>query len=248
MGQCLSVEIDDAYSCHCIYKVDVRPSLFSKRKGSKSFLPANIQVYWDLCSAKFGPGPGPEPLEGYYIAVVCKGEMVLVVGDLRKEAFKKTGVVASSLASNAVLVSKREHILGKRVFQTKAQFWDNGKVHDLKIEYDDNGGDSDGDPRLVVRVDAKTVVQVRHLQWKFRGNCAILVDGMQVEVFWDVHDWLFGSCVGNAVFMFRTTLEMDKIGIMSLCDSPVLSWSGSMRFGDAELPGFCLCLYAWKSE
>ncbi|KAL0414534.1 UNVERIFIED_CONTAM: hypothetical protein Sradi_1655100 [Sesamum radiatum] len=89
MGQCLSVEIDDA-SHQCICKVDVKSSLFSKRKG-----------------------PG----------LYC-----------------------------AILISKREHISGKRVYGTKAQFCDNGQIHDLRIECDANSSD---DPCLMVRIDAK---------------------------------------------------------------------------------------------
>ncbi|KAI3469567.1 hypothetical protein Pfo_026230 [Paulownia fortunei] len=245
MGQCVSVEIDDA-SHQCICKVDVKPSLFSKRKGSK-YLEVNsskIEVFWDLSLAKFGSGP--EPLEGYYIAVVSKGEMVLVVGDLRKEAFKKTGAVAS--LSSASFISKREHISGKRVYGTKAQFCDNGQVHDLKIECDTNCSD---DPCLVLRIDAKPVMQIKHLQWKFRGNYTILVDGLPVEVFWDVHNWLFGPSLGNAVFMFQTSVSADKLWTSpSLCDSPVFSWSCSESFREANLPGlgFSLFLYAWRNE
>ncbi|KAL0434229.1 UNVERIFIED_CONTAM: hypothetical protein Slati_2757200 [Sesamum latifolium] len=246
MGQCLSVEIDDA-SHQCIFKVDVKPSLFSKRKGSKC-LEVNsgrIEVFWDLSMAKFGSGP--EPLEGYYIGVVCKREMVLLIGDLTKEAFKKTGAIAS--LSSAVFVSKREHICGKRVFGTKAQFCDNGQIHDLKIECDTVFGD---DPFLVVRVDSKPVMQVKHLRWKFRGNSTILVDGIPVEVFWDVHNWLFGSNLGSAVFMFQTSLSTEKLWTgNSISDSSsVFSWSCSGSFKESKQPGlgFSLFLYAWKYE
>ncbi|KAL0323593.1 UNVERIFIED_CONTAM: hypothetical protein Sangu_1978600 [Sesamum angustifolium] len=217
MGQCLSVEIDDA-SHQCIFKVDVKPSLFSKRKGSKC-LEVNsgrIEVFWDLSMAKFGSRP--EPLEGYYIGVV-------------------------------LFVSKREHICGKRVFGTKAQFCDNGQIHDLKIECDTIFGD---DPFLVVRVDSKPVMQVKHLRWKFRGNCTILVDGIPVEVFWDVHNWLFGSNTGSAVFMFHTSLSTEKLWTgNSISDSSsVFSWICSGSFKESKQPGlgFSLFLYAWKYE
>ncbi|KAG8370009.1 hypothetical protein BUALT_Bualt14G0092300 [Buddleja alternifolia] len=246
IGQCLSVEIDDA-SHQCICKVDVKPSLFSKRKGSKCLdvNSAKIEVFWDLCLARFGSGP--EPLEGYYIAIVLKGEIVLLVGDLRKEAFKKTGAISS--LSNAIFISKREHISGKRVFGTKARFSDNGPTHDLKIEFDPNCND---DPALLIRVDAKTVMQVKHLRWKFRGNCSILVDGLQVEVFWDVHNWLFGSGLGNGVFMFQTSLSAEKMWSESpsVCDSTAFRWSCSESFRESRLQGlgFSLFLYAWKNE
>nr|GMD81770.1 Thiosulfate/3-mercaptopyruvate sulfurtransferase [Ipomoea batatas]GMD95109.1 Thiosulfate/3-mercaptopyruvate sulfurtransferase [Ipomoea batatas] len=245
MGQCLSVEIEDL-SHQCLCKVDVKPSLFSKRKGSKS-LEVNscrIDLYWDLSVAKLGSGP--EPLEGYYLALVCNGHMALVVGDLRKEAFKKTN--ANPQLSSAMFISKREHIFGKRVFGTRVQFCDNGPIHDLIIECDTNGVD---DPCLFVRIDSKTVMQVRHLCWKFRGNYTILVDGLPVEVFWDVHNWLFGTNFGNAVFMFQTCLSAEKLWkSQSLPDHSVLPWPYSESFSSSKSPGvgFSLILYAWKNE
>ena len=59
MGQCLSVEIDDLLN-HCLCKVDVKPSLFSKRKGSKGLElnSGKIDLFWDLSSAGFGSGAG----------------------------------------------------------------------------------------------------------------------------------------------------------------------------------------------
>nr|GMD75636.1 Thiosulfate/3-mercaptopyruvate sulfurtransferase [Ipomoea batatas] len=213
MGQCLSVEIEDL-SHQCLCKVDVKPSLFSKRKGSKS-LEVNscrIDLYWDLSVAKLGSGP--EPLEGYYLALVCNGHMALVVGDLRKEAFKKTN--ANPQLSSAMFISKREHIFGKRVFGTRVQFCDNGPIHDL-----------------------------------FRGNYTILVDGLPVEVFWDVHNWLFGTNFGNAVFMFQTCLSAEKLWkSQSLPDHSVLPWPYSESFSSSKSPGvgFSLILYAWKNE
>ncbi|KAL1543244.1 hypothetical protein AAHA92_20246 [Salvia divinorum] len=222
-------------SHQCLCKVDVKPSLFSKRKGSKNLEvnSSKIEIFWDLSMAKFGPGP--EPVQGYYIAVVCKGDMVLLVGDMRREALKKTGAVAS--LSSAIFISKKEHISGKRVFGTKAQFSDNGQIHDLKIECDASCSD---DPSLLVRVDAKTVMQVKHLQWKFRGNHTIFVDGLPVEVFWDVHNWLFGPSLGNAVFMFHSSLSAEKMwstGSPSMCDSPAFSWSCSESLRESNMPG-----------
>lgn len=246
MGHCLSIEIDDL-SRQCLCKVDVKPSLFSKRKGSKFFEvnSAKIDIYWDLCLAKFGSGP--EPLEGYYLAVVCKGEIVLVVGDLRKEAFKKTNATLS--LSSPLFISKREHISGKKVYGTKAQFSDNGQIHDLKIECDTNGND---DPCLVIRIDSKPVMQVKHLRWKFRGNYTILVDGLPVEIFWDVYNWLFSSsCLGSAVFMFQTCLSAEKLWTsQTISDLSLLPWPSSGILGDSKQPGlgFSLMLYVWKNE
>ncbi|KAK0598961.1 hypothetical protein LWI29_001104 [Acer saccharum] len=247
MGQGLSVGIDDAAN-QCLCKVDIKPWLFSKRKGSKSLeaYSCKIDIYWDLSSAKFGSGP--EPLEGFYVGVVVDKQMVLLLGDMRKEAFKKTN--ATPVASNAVFVAKREHICGKKVFSTKAQFCDNGQIHNLSIECDTNGNVSD--PYLIVRVDGKNVMQVKRLRWKFRGNHTILVDGFAVEVFWDVHSWLFGTSLGNAVFMFKTCLSAEKLWTSGpISDPNTLPWSFSQRFLDSKSHnslGFSLTLHAWKNE
>ncbi|CAL5339702.1 unnamed protein product [Camellia sinensis] len=229
MGQGLSVGIDDNTS-QCLCKVDVKPWLFSKKKGSKT-LEANyskIDIYWDLSSAKFGSGP--EPSEGFYVGVVSNRQMILLLGDMRKEAFKKTG--ATLVPSNAVFIGKREHIFGKKIFGTKAQFCDNGQLHDLRIECDTSNAN---DPCLTIRIDTKTVMQVKRLQWKFRGNDSILVDGLAVEVFWDVHNWLFGTSLGNAVFMFKTSLSEEKLWASQPLSNPhTLPWSWSHRFEDSQ--------------
>lgn len=245
MGQGLSVGIDDSAN-QCLCKVDIKPWLFSKRKGSKSLDvdSRKVDVFWDLSSAKFGSGP--EPLEGFYLAIVFDRQMVLLLGDLRKEALKKTN--ANSVRSSAIFVAKRENIFGKRVFCSKAQFCDNGPMHELMIECDTVGIN---DPSLVIRVDRKTVMQVKRLRWKFRGNHAILVDGLAVEVFWDVHNWLFGTSLGSAVFMFKTCLSAEKLwASQHLSDSNIVSWSHSQRFRDSQSQGlgFSLILYAWKNE
>ncbi|GMN25399.1 hypothetical protein TIFTF001_000914 [Ficus carica] len=245
MGQGLTVGIDDS-SNQCLCKVDIKPWLFSKRRGSKSLeaYSSKIDIYWDLSSAKFGSGP--EPLQGYYVAVVVDRQMVLLLGDLRKEAFKKTG--ANPVASEAVSVAKKEHIFGKRVFATKAQFCNNGQSHDLVIECDTIGV---SDPCLVIRIDGKNLMQVKRLRWKFRGNHTILVDGLPIEVFWDVHSWLFGASLGNAVFMFKTCLSAEKLwSSQPMSDPNSLPWSFSQRFSDSKGLGlgFSLILYAWKSE
>ncbi|XP_017420214.1 uncharacterized protein LOC108330226 [Vigna angularis] len=88
MGQGLSVGIDDLGN-HCLYKVEIKSSLFLKRKGSKNLevQSGKIDIFWDLSCAKFGFGP--EPLEGFYLAVVFNKELVLLLGDLKKETCKK---------------------------------------------------------------------------------------------------------------------------------------------------------------
>ncbi|CAI9764917.1 unnamed protein product [Fraxinus pennsylvanica] len=247
MGQGLSVGVDDSTN-QCLCKTDIKPGLFSKKKGSKK-LEANlfkIDIYWDLSSAKFGSGP--EPLKGFYVGLVFEKQMILLLGDMRKEALKKTGSVPAPLPFSAVLISKREQIFGKTVFSTRAQFCNIGKIHDLVIECDTNGV---SDPCLVIRVDSKLMMQVKRLLWKFRGNDTILVDGLAVQVFWDVHNWLFAMSPGNAVFMFNSNFPSDKSWTSQpLYDPHTLRWSWSQRFQDfhSQSLGFSLILHACKNE
>ncbi|THU50596.1 hypothetical protein C4D60_Mb06t21910 [Musa balbisiana] len=222
MGQGLSVGIDD-FANQRLCKVEIKPSLFSKRKGSKILEVENskIVIFWDISVAKFGLGP--EPLEGFYVAVVFDLEMVLLLGDLTKEAYRKTNT--SPPPSNAVFIAKREHLYGKKVFySTKAQFCDNGQSHEVEIECDTVGLQG---PCLEIHIDRKRVMQIKRLAWKFRGNQTILVDGFPVEVFWDVHSWLFGPPSGSAVFVFQTCLSATKL----------LPWSTSQNLRESQLGG-----------
>ena len=177
--------------------------------------------------------------------------MVLLLGDLKKEACKKIDSdYACADHSEAVFIAKREHIFGKKFYGAKAQFCDKGQVHDVRIECDTLGLN---DPCLVIRIDSKTVMQVKQLKWKFRGNHTILVDGIPVEVFWDVHNWLFGNAMGDAVFMFQTCISTEKLwssSQSSVSDPSVLTWAYSQQFRDSQLQGlgFSLILYAWKNE
>lgn len=247
MGQGLSVGIDDSAN-QCLRKVDIKPWLFSKRKGSKNLEvdSCTIQIYWDLANAKFGSGP--EPLERFYLALVFNQEMVLLLGDLKKEAYKKIEA-DPVLHSNAIFIAKREHLFGKRFYGSKVQFCDKGQMHDVTIECDTVGLN---DPCLVIRIDSKMVMQVKRLKWKFRGNHSIVVDGLPVEVFWDVHNWLFGNAMGNAVFMFQTCLSAENLWGAShnTFDPSVLTWSCPQQISDSNSQGlvFSLVLYAWKHE
>ncbi|KAK9945289.1 hypothetical protein M0R45_010811 [Rubus argutus] len=255
MGQGLGIEIDDAAN-FCLCKVDIKPWLFSKRKGCRNLEvdSSKIDIYWDLTNAKFGSGP--EPVERFYVAVMFNQEMVLLLGDLKKEGF---GFKDPINGSNAVFVAKREHIFGKKFYGAKAQFCDRGKTHDVTIECETVGLN---EPYLVICVDSKIVMKVKKLNWKFRGNHTILVDGLRIEVFWDVHNWLFGNSMGNAVFMFQTCLNgADKLWSSTptsdsvLDSSTVLTWSSSsssqqLRESNNQLQGlgFSLVLHAWKNE
>jgi hypothetical protein len=95
------------------------------------------------------------------------------------------------------------------------------------------------DPSLEIRIDKKKVLQVKRLAWKFRGNQTIYVDGLPVEVLWDVHDWLFTSSSGRAVFLFRSGQSMEKF--LRTC-------SENEKEARGHHFGFTLILNAWKTE
>ncbi|KAH0895624.1 hypothetical protein HID58_045192 [Brassica napus] len=62
----------------------------------------------------------------------------------------------------------------------------------------------DEDARLCFCVDSKMVLEVKRLRWKFRGNERVEIDGVAVQISWDVYNWLFqGKSLGHGVFMFR---------------------------------------------
>lgn len=107
------------------------------------------------------------------------------------------------------LVSRQEHFSGNTLYSTKAQFCDSGNIHDVLIRC---SGESEGlkHPVLSVYVDINMVTRVKRLQWNFRGNQSIFVDGLLVDLMWDVHDWFFNPASGIALFMFRTRSGIDS--------------------------------------
>lgn len=245
MGQGLVIGVENPTG-ESLCKVDIKPWLFSKRKGSKNAelgsSSSMIEVYWDFSNAKFGSSP--EPLEGFYLAITLNQELILLIGDLQKLAYKKIDAsVTIPAACTTTFLAKREHISGKKLYAAKAQLSDKGTLHDISIECDSAHGTSD--PCLVIRVDGQPVMQVRQLRWKFRGNHTILVDGNLVQVLWDVHDWLFGNtAAANGVFLFQT----------SSCSSSDKLWNSQLAFNCSDLQhsqpskpqGFSLLLYVWK--
>lgn len=235
MGQALAINIHDC-SKRCLCKAEVKPWLFSKMKGSKVMEldgGGDVEIIWDLSSAKFAAGSS-EPLEGFHVALVHDLEVVLVLGDLHKQQEHQVSSDASH--SDAVMIARKEHIYAKKVHSAKARFLDIGQLHHISIECDTAGV---RDPSLEIRIDKKKVLQVKRLAWKFRGNQTIYVDGLPVEVLWDVHDWLFTSSSGRAVFLFRSGQSMEKF--LRTC-------SENEKEARGHHFGFTLILNAWKTE
>ncbi|VVA25880.1 PREDICTED: DUF868 [Prunus dulcis] len=249
-------------------KVELKPWYFWRKQGSKRFVVDGkaVDIFWDLKSAKFNGGT--EPKSEYYVAVVCDEEVVLLLGDLKKDAYRKTGYRPALI--DPILVSKKEHIFGKKKFSTKAKFYERGRLHEIAIECKNragsisNGNSLNGvEPELEIRVDGHLVVHVKHLQWKFRGNESIHINKLRIEVYWDVHDWLFSPGLRHALFIFKPVLpsstslsplsrsSSSSPQFSSLSSTPLSSQTslgsveGLNASGSSE---FCLFLYAWKVE
>ncbi|KAK3226539.1 hypothetical protein Dsin_006401 [Dipteronia sinensis] len=263
----LSVSVqgqEDLETC----KVELKPWYFWRKQGSKRFLVDGskaVDVFWDLKSAKFNGET--EPNSEFYVAVVCDEEVVLLLGDLKKEAYRKTRCRPALI--DPVLVSRKEHIVGKKKFSTRFKFHGKGRFHEISIECKNRSCSNGGgvEPEMEIRIDGNLVIHVKHLQWKFRGNESIHVNKARVEVYWDVHDWLFNPGLRHALFIFKpimssstsssslSSLSTASSLSSSLTSTPLSSLTGSCSGGSIEglnagggSSEFCLFLYAWKVE
>ncbi|XP_068649207.1 uncharacterized protein [Aristolochia californica] len=176
------------------YHLHIKPWLFWKKHGSKAFLLDNkirVQFFWNLSRAKFLSRP--EPVSGIFFAVAVNGEVTLIAGDDYSHEDAYAGTTA------ARLVLRQEHVFANKVYTTKARF--GGMTHDVSIDCN-----TYEDPRLTFFIDRKKVLQVKRLKWKFRGNERVEFDGVQIQVSWDVYNWLFDDNSNEnkyAVFMLR---------------------------------------------
>ncbi|XP_027347855.1 uncharacterized protein LOC113859244 [Abrus precatorius] len=219
------------------FRLNTNSRFFRKKKGSKlieSSHELKIEVMWDLSNAKYDAGP--EPVEGFYVVILVDSEIGLVLGDMAEEAVAKRFKTSTPMAKVS-LVSRREHCSGNTLYNTKAQFCDTGTWHDVMIRCSvENEGLKY--PVLSVCIDKKTVIRVKRLQWNFRGNQTIFVDGLLVDLLWDVHDWFFNPASGYAVFMFRTRSGMDSR----------LWLEEKIAQKDKDTVEFSLLIYACKSS
>ncbi|XP_057522872.1 uncharacterized protein LOC130802804 [Amaranthus tricolor] len=202
------------------FHVTLKPFIFWNKIGVKKLPPllpsqSPIYIFWDLANAWFGPGPGP--VSGFYIAVVFEGEIVLLVGDMEKEAFLKIKGKKVAIFNDynerklQSLVIRREHVFGNKFYSTRSEF--GGKSRLILIELNTS---NEEDPRLEIRFDSKRVLQVKHLRWKFRGSERIEIDGYPIQLSWDVYNWLFEEDCGTfndegyALFTFRFEKENNE--------------------------------------
>ncbi|KAE8721739.1 hypothetical protein F3Y22_tig00015331pilonHSYRG00019 [Hibiscus syriacus] len=181
------------------FHILIKPFVFWKKYGNKKLSPATtakLHVFWDFSRAKFGPGPEPE--SGFYIAVVVDRDMILLVGDSTEEAYARTRARIQTPGKAQALVSRREHLFSNKLYTTKASFA--GKRREISIECRVND-----DAELCFFVDKERVLQIKLLKWKFRGNEKIQVDGVSIQISWDVYSWLFDRDLnnGHAFFVFK---------------------------------------------
>lgn len=202
-------------------KLNTCSRFFRKKKGNKTVDSdlGKIEVFWDLSSAKYDSNLSPEPLQGFYVIVLVDAQLGLLLGDSSEETLRRKGFDFDfDFSSSKSLISRQEHFSGNTFYSTKAKFVETGDSHEIVIRCN---GETEGlkqsthhhhSPVLSVCIDKKTVTKVKRLQWNFRGNQTIFVDGLLVDLMWDVHDWFFSNpegC-GRAVFMFRTRNGLDS--------------------------------------
>ncbi|CAI9114250.1 OLC1v1014926C1 [Oldenlandia corymbosa var. corymbosa] len=247
-----SVDSEFPQSC----KIDLKPWHFWAKKGYKTFeVDGNqLDAYWDLRSAKFS-GSSPEPCSDFYVALISEEEVVLLLGDYKKKAYKRTK--SRPALVDAVLFFKKEHVFGKKSFSTRAKFDHRKKEHDIVVESSTSGP---RDPEMWISIDGIVLIHIRNLQWKFRGNQTVLVNKQPVQVFWDVHSWLFCSPgSGHGLFIFKPGQAEqggggDSSDKDSNCtgDSNSSAASADSRYYSTQSHSkgspFCLFLYAWKIE
>ncbi|CAH2061067.1 unnamed protein product [Thlaspi arvense] len=179
------------YSCHSVncylhspdcyrhsvpftFRLEIKPLTFWRKHGSKKISrKPDIRVVWDLTQARFGSGPDPE--SGFYVAVIVSGEVGLLVGDSLKQR-----------PTRQIVVSRRDNLFGNRVYNTKIKI--KGKLSEISIHIQVND-----DVSLRFSVDNKSILKITQLQWKFRGNAKVVIDGVTIQISWDVYRWLFGD-------------------------------------------------------
>ncbi|XP_004502142.1 uncharacterized protein [Cicer arietinum] len=230
------------YNC----KIEVKPWYFWNKKGYKSFEVdgQHVDVYWDLRSAKFC-GSSPEPCSDYYVALVSDEDVVLLLGDYKKKAYKRLKMRPAIV--EATLLVKRENVFAKKSFSTKAKFDEKRKESDIVVE--SSTAANNKDPEMWISIDGIVLIHVKNLQWKFRGNQTVMVNKQPVQVFWDVHDWLFSvSGSGPGLFIFKpgpTEVESDKEGCESDDGSTTSGYYSTKSYTPFES---CLVLCAYKLE
>lgn len=164
---------------------------------------AKIEVYWDLSGATFEAGP--EPLGAFYIVIVLvDSETGLLIGDREWDPVDR----GLSLRRLTVVSHQYEVFTGQwnNPITTRVRLCDSGPDHEITVRCcpEDDGPKN---PVLSVLVDKKRVIRVKRLNWNFRGNQVIFVDGLLVDVMWDVYGWYFDHQNNNNNFNINNNIN-----------------------------------------
>ncbi|KAL9450743.1 hypothetical protein AB3S75_012470 [Citrus x aurantiifolia] len=205
----LTIYAADSFSLTISLHPSTFSSFFRSRPGSGSksiYLTQQhyqrIKLHWDFTRAQFTQNSA-EPDSGFYIAISCNARLEFFLGDLQEEFVKRSGLIMSRQVAEHALLSRREHVFGRKSYMSRAHFL--GSKHEIGIECSDGGV-------LKVKVDGETSLVIKRLAWKFRGHERIYVDGIEVEFFWDVFNWInnngsataaAGTGNGHGVFIFQ---------------------------------------------
>ncbi|KAI4306254.1 hypothetical protein L6164_029547 [Bauhinia variegata] len=243
----LCINLDDSSEEHkSSCKIDVKSRQSWGKKGLKSLEleGKRVDIFWDFRQAKFSFDP--QPLSDYYVALVHKKEVLLIVGDLVKDAYERTRSKPSP--EEATLLCKKEIVYEKRLFCTRAMLEEGKKEYDIVIETSLSGPD---DPEMWIYIDGLAVMRIMNLNWRFRGNDTVMVNDFPLQIFWDVHDWLFndpGS--GHGFFIVKPgSLESASHTDLQGADSPETSegYNGDDLVEESpSIQGFCNFLHAWR--
>jgi len=228
-------------------KIDLKPWQFWGKKSYKTFEVDGLQidVYWDLRSAKFSGSP--EPCSDFYVALICDEELVLLIGDMTKKVYKRTK--SQPCLADTLLFFKKEHVFGKKSFTTRAKLDKRREDYEIVVESSIFGVK---EPEMSISIDGIVLIHVKNLQWKFRGNETVLVNKQPIEVLWDVHAWLFlnpGSSHGS--FIFKPDQPKDKKNTSQdeIKENGNSSVSNDQStYISSETSQCCFFLYAWKFE
>lgn len=230
------------YTCN----IDLESGQSWGKKGLKSFdiEGARVDIFWDFRRAIFSTGP--QPCSCYYVALIYKKEVLLLLGDLANDAYKRTKSKPSS--EEATLLCKKENMCGKKVFCTRAMLEEGKREHDVVIETSLSGPN---DPEMWISIDGMLVSRIMNLNWRFRGNEIVMVNNLPVQIFWDVHDWLFNDLgLGRGLFIFKPGF-FEPISDHNGRECPERSEDSSrddLVKESSSTRGYCHFLYAWRTN
>ncbi|KAK7832808.1 uncharacterized protein LOC136062633 [Quercus suber] len=186
----LTIYATDSFSI----TISLNPSTFSffkSRPSSKSIYLTHhcqrIKLYWDFTRAEFTRNSA-KPDSGFYVAISCNTKLEFFLGDLHDELTWRSGLAMTRQLCEPTLLSRREHVFGRRNYVSWAQFL--GTKHEIGIECSRGV--------LKVEVDGEIRLVVKRLAWKFRGTEKIYVGGIKVEFFWDVFNWVNNISTSNS--------------------------------------------------